>query len=318
MSVQSGVDGVARISDMNMAHIENVDLIQLRLIEALAEHGSVSAAAQAIGLSQSAGSHALAKLRTQFGDPLFVRTSRGMRPTVAGERVGATVRGALRLLRDGFEAGEAFEPDRSGRVFRVYMSDVGQMVFLPGLLAHIKATAPGVSLRALPIPLRAQEAALESGEVDLAIGHFKSFAGGFYRRRLFRETYVCVARSDHPNFEDGMSIEGFREAEHAYADASGMAHDMLEEVLRRHGIARRISLTVPQFMVLPMVIAGSDLLVTMPERLAAEFAKLIRIKVMPLPVRTPGYDINLFWHRRAHNDPANKWLRRSFAKLFAD
>ncbi len=167
------------------------------------------------------------------------------------------------------------------------------MVFLPRLLAHRKSTAPGVRLRALPIPLRAQEAALESGEVDLAIGHFTAFAGGFHQRRLFRESYVCVARSDHPRFARGMSVEAFSRAEHAYADASGMAHELVEQVLRQHGIARRVSLTVPQFMVLPLVIAGSDLLVTMPGRLAEEFAKLIRIKVMPFPVRMPGYDIKL-------------------------
>jgi DNA-binding transcriptional LysR family regulator len=302
---------------MHMEKLRLLELTQLRLVEALADRGSVSAAAESLGLSQSAASHALARLRGLFDDPLFVRTSRGMEPTAAGERVAAAVRQAMAALREGLDAAGPFEPARSDRVFKVYMSDIAQMVFLPRLLAHLKATAPGIRLRACPIPLRSQEAALESGEIDLAIGHFTSLTTGFYQRRLFREKYVCIVRSGHPRFARGMSVEAFRQAEHGYADSSGIAHEQVEKVLAQHGIPRRLGLTVPQFMVLPLVIAGSDLVVTMPSRLAEAFARLIPIQVPPFPVRIPAFDIKLFWHQRAHKDAANKWLRDCFVRLFA-
>jgi len=318
VSRQCNVYAQIFMKGMSFMHIEDLDLTQLRLVEALAERRSVSAAAEALGLSQSAASHALARLRRLFDDPLFVRTSQGMEATSTGERVGRAVRAALDILRQELDASRSFEPARAGRVFKVYMSDIAQMVFLPKLLAHLKALAPGVSLRACPIPLRSQGMALESGEIDLAVGHFTSLRTGFYQRRLFREKYVCIARSDHPKFTRGMSVEAFRQVEHAYADSSGITHEQVDKVLAQHAIARRIGLTVPQFMVLPLVIAGSDLVVTMPSRLADEFAKLILIQVMPFPVRIPVFDIKLFWHQRAHKDAANKWLRDLFVRLFAE
>ncbi|CAM5372307.1 LysR family transcriptional regulator [Eoetvoesiella caeni] len=299
-------------------HIEQLEMTQLRLLEALAQTRNVSVAAEMIGLSQSAASHTLAKLRVLFDDSLFVRTSRGIEPTPFGMKVSAAAIAALKALRHGLEDEGPFDVIRSTRLFNLYMSDVGQMIFLPRLLAEIKRCSPGVTIRVFPVPVRNQSAALESGEIDLAIGHFTSLTTGFFQRRLFRESYVCVARSDHPRFVGGMSAEGFIKAQHATADSSGMAHETIEKELRKHRLNRDVVLTVPQFMVLPLVIESSDILVTMPRGLAEEFAKLISIKVMPTPIKIPSYDIKMYWHQRVHNEDGNKWLRRLFAKLFQE
>ncbi len=299
-------------------HDLDLDLTQIVLLASLGELNSLSASANRIGVSQSAASHALARLRRQLGDPLFVRTPTGLRATPYGESLSRASQAALETLRIGLESNRPFDPRTSTRTFNVYMSDVGQMVFLPRLLAHLGREAPGVSVQVRPIPLENQGAALQSGEVDLALGYFTTLSGGFRQRLLFRERYVCVSRRDHPQFRRGMTREAFRAVPHAATTSSGMGHALLERALQRADLEPPRRLAVPQFMVLPLVIANSDLLVVMPSRLAEEFAKLVPIQLMPLPVKIPTYDIRVFWHERYHHDRANRWLRELFATLFQE
>ena len=299
-------------------HVENLRMTQLMLLEALARTRSISAAAAHLGLSQPAASHALARLRRDSQDPLFVRTSAGMRVTPYGERLARSAADALAALRAALQANPGFDPRTSRRTFHVYMSDVGQMVFLPRLLARLERDAPGVRLRVRPVPTRDPQTLLEAGEVDLAVGYFTTLSAGFFQKRLFREHYVCAVRSDHPAFRSGMTLAAFRSVPHAFADSSGMAHELLERKLNAQRMKRDIKLYVPQFMVLPLVIAHSDLLVIMPGRLADEFAKLVPLKVMDLPAKVPPYDIKVFWHERFRHDPSNVWLREMFVELFSE
>jgi DNA-binding transcriptional LysR family regulator len=166
--------------------------------------------------------------------------------------------------------------------------------------------------------MRDAHLALEAGEVDLAVGHFNTLVAGFHQKTLFRERYVCVVRSGHANFVDGMTVEAFESSDHAVADSSGMAHELLERALASHGVRRSLRLVVPEFMVLPLIIEDSDLLVIMPNRLADQFAQLIPLQILPLPVSVSSYDIQIYWHERYHHDPANRWLRAAIAELFAD
>ncbi|HEY4773792.1 MAG TPA: LysR family transcriptional regulator [Xanthobacteraceae bacterium] len=299
-------------------HIDDFEFTEIRLIAELSELRKLSAAAARLGLSQSAASHALARLRRRVGDPLFIRSSTGFCPTPYGERLGAAAREALKILLDGFASNPSFDPLVTTRRFNIFLSDVGQMVFLPKLLALMQEKAPNASLRACPIPLEEPGAALASGEVDLAVGLFTTLTSGFHQSPLFREHYVCVVRADHPNFRSGMSFEGFAASPRAWADASGMAHADLEAELRKQGIAGKVRLVVPQFMVLPLVVANSDLVVLMPSRLAKCFSSLVSIKILRTPVPLRPYDIKVYWHDRFHHDPANRWLRRSFVELFRE
>jgi DNA-binding transcriptional LysR family regulator len=301
---------------MRLMHVEDLDLTKIRLLAALADTRKLSAAAARLGLSQSAASHALAKLRDQLGDALFVRTATGLSPTPFGEQLAEAARAALHLLRDGLEANRRFDSKTTTREFTVFMSDVGQMVLLPKLLAFMKEEAPNAILRACPVPLEQPGAALASGEVDLAVGFFTTLVGGFRQSLLFKESYSCVVRTDHPGFAAGMSLEAFRAAARAMADATGMSHAVMEHQLARHGIHGTPKLRVPHFMVLPLVIAKSDLLVVMPSRLAETFSSLVPLKVMQPPVSLPEFDIGVYWHERFHDDPANRWFRRAFVKLF--
>lgn len=302
---------------MHGVHMNDLDVSQIRLLAELLRLGNISAASRAIGLSQSAASHALAKLRQRLGDPLFTRTAKGLEPTPYGERLALAAREALEALVAGLASNRSFDPRTATRQYNVFMSDVGQMVLLPPLVAFLNSEAPGVTVRAVPIPLDNPGAALSAGEVDLAVGFFTSLTSGFLQSVLFRERYVCIVRAKHPRFRAGMTLDAFQRVEHAIADASGMAtHANVDRYLAKHNVRRKIVLRVPGFHVLPMIVANSDLLAIVAGRLADAFASRVPIEVLPTPVPMPAFDICVHWHQRYHHDPALVWLRRAFVRIF--
>jgi DNA-binding transcriptional LysR family regulator len=303
---------------MTDMHIDGLHLNQLRLVDALARNSNLGEAAEEIGLTQSAASHALARLREELHDPIFIRTSEGMRPTAYGIRLAASVRDALEALRAGLDRHPEFEARTSTRTFNVIMSDVSQMLYLPRLLSRIVAEAPGVTLRVHPLPAKAPHLVLESGEVDLAVGAFSRLIAGCRQKRLYREQYVCVVRRDHPQFTGGMTVEAFCSVPQAVVDPRGYVHERLDRWLTQQKARRSVKLQVPYFMSLPLVIAQSDLLVVMAGRVAKAYAEMLPIKIMAPPVKLPTYDPRLFWHERFHRDPANRWLRGIYIELFGD
>jgi DNA-binding transcriptional LysR family regulator len=300
---------------MNMT---DLDLNLLRVFDAIATEGSVTVAGERIGLSQPAMSNALARLRQLFDDPLFVRTPRGMRPTPFAQQLSQPVREALRLIQGALQQHAGFEPRSSNNTFRFYMSDIGEMVFLPGLLERVKRDAPGVKIEVVRIPIKDIHAALEAGEIDLAIGFLPGLTTGMRQQPLFREHYVCMLRADHPVIGAKISVKQFREAAHVLVSYAGTGHQVIEETFVAEGLTARIAARVPHFLVVPMILARTDLIVTVPSRVAAVFARLGNFKVLKLPLSMPSFEVRLHWHQRFHQDPANRWLREVMTDLYAE
>ena len=238
-----------------------------------------------------------------------------MLPTPYGEQLCEAGRGALRLLREGVRGGRGFDPASSNRIFTLFMSEAGQIVVLPQLLAYLREVAPGVRLRVNRVPDTNPGQALEQGEVDMAIGHITTMTTGFHQRVLLKEQYACIASNDNRRFRDGMTLDAYRAAPHAIADGSGMAHWLIDRQLELRGIRRQIGLVVPEFLALPLVIPGSELVATMPKRVAEKFAQLLPIRTMEMPIEVEAYDVLLLWHERAHADAANRWLRQALARI---
>jgi DNA-binding transcriptional LysR family regulator len=307
----------------NMIYIQNMDITNLdlnllRAFDAIATEGSVTVAGERIGLSQPAMSSALARLRQLFGDPLFVRTPRGMRPTPFAQQLAQPVREALRLIQGALQQHAGFDPRSSGNTFRFYMSDIGEMVFLPGLLERVKRDAPGVKIEVLRIPTKDIHAALEAGEIDLALGFLPGLTSGMRAQPFFREHYVCMLRADHPVIGATISAKQFREAAHVLVSYAGTGHQVIEETYVAEGLNARIAARVPEFLVVPMILARTDLIVTVPSRVAAVFAQLGNFKVLKLPLRMPSFEVRLHWHERFHQDPANRWLREVMTELYLE
>ena len=172
------------------------------------------------------------------------------------------MRQALGLIEATLAGRAAFEPATTDRVFRLHMSDIGEMVFLPPLLERLHRIAPGARVETRSTPQEEIEAALAAGELDLAVGFLPGLRPPLRNARLFVDPYVCMMRAGHPRIGDALTRKLFLEASHALVASIGAGHRVIEETLLEHGLSRRIALRVPHFMVVPMILERTDLVVT--------------------------------------------------------
>jgi hypothetical protein len=187
-------------------------------------------------------------------------------------------------------------------------------IFLPTLLARLNRIAPGVRIRTLPMPTEAAQDALKSGEVDLAIGNLPDFRAGFYQQRLFPDRYVCAVRRDHPQIGQRLTARQFAAASHAIAMPAGTGHGIILRTLMEHGLEHRIVLQVQNFLVLPNIVATTDLLAIVPHSVGSQLSRYNDIKLLPVPIPIPPFDIKQCWHERFHDDAGNRWLRQQFVE----
>src|SRR3954468_6646559 len=300
---------------ITIVNIQDVDLNLLRVFDAVLRERAVTAAAARLGLTQPAVSNALARLRAVFGDALFVRTPAGMEPTPFARGVAEPVRQALALLESALSHGPGFDPGSSTRAFRFYMSDLGQVEFLPPLVERMQREAPGVRLEAAALDVEDIADALGTGALDLAIGFLPGLGPPVRRRALFRDPYMCLMRADHPI--KTLTKRKFLDASHALVTYRG-GHRVVEEALERAGLARRIALRLPHFTVVPMVLERTDLICTLPARVARVFERRGKLKSLPPPVPIAVADVGVHWHERFEADQGNRWLREQIVDLFAD
>jgi DNA-binding transcriptional LysR family regulator len=297
---------------MNDMHIGSFDLNLLLALDALLAERNVTRAATRIGLTQSAASHALARLRKLTGDELLVRGRGGMVPTMRAEAMRAPLRRALEDLAGTLSPPPAFDP-KTARV-RIFIgtSDYAELVLLPGIMARLAREAPGVELRVLALggdPF----AELSSGKLDLAIMPAPADeAPGIRGRRILRDRFVCIARRGHPLADrKSLTIARFVAASHALISPWGMEGGLVDDALARLGLQRRVAVAVPHFLVAPHIVASSDLLLTVAERIAEVLVKPLRLAVLspPAELGLTGFTVSTFWHERTHDDPARRWLR---------
>ena len=298
-------------------NIQGFDLNLLRVFDAVLRDHSVTAAARHLGLTQPAVSNALARLRALLEDALFVRTPSGMDATPFARELAEPVRQALALLESALAHGPGFDPATSTRAFRFYMSDLGQVEFLPPLVERAQRVAPGLRLEAVALEVEDISDALAAGAIDLAVGFLPGLGPPVRRQPLFRDRYVCLMRADHPAAGARLTRKAFLEASHALVSYKG-GHRVIEEALERTGLARKIALRVPHFTVVPMVLERSDLILTLPSRVARVYQQRGNFKSLPPPVPIAPADVAVHWHGRFERDPGNRWLREIIVELFAE
>ncbi|MGH8175767.1 MAG: LysR family transcriptional regulator [Steroidobacter sp.] len=299
--------------------ISDVDLNLLVVFDALLRTRSVTGAARTLGMSQPATSFALNRLRKLFGDPLFVRTARGVAPTPYAEGLAAPLEAILDRIRSDLLQPPTFDAATAERSVTFNMQDIGELVFLPRLLQHLMTQAPGMHVRTVNLPLPQIEPAMRSGEVDLSLGVFPDLASAaLYQQRLFAHSFVCIVRADHPAIGAGMTRKQFREGWHAIVHSAGHMNDSLESELRTQGLTRRVSVRIEHFLAVPTILGQSDLIFTVPYAIGASLAKLGDIRLVRPPFKAQPRDVKQYWHSRFHHDPANRWLRGVVTDLFLD
>ena len=298
--------------------IEKIDLNVLVVFAAMLERGSVTRAGIALGLSQPAMSAALKRLRAQFGDPLFVRTGHGMRPTPRALQAAEPVKRVLETVKTEILQAPAFDPTTATRSFALITPDIGEVVFLPRLLTYAEQHAPGIDFKSFAISSPGAGDALEAGMADLAIGYFPDLARPrFHQRRLFKNSFVCIVRTDHPQIGSQLTMEAFLRASHAVVRPAGRTH-VFDAFLEKRGMQRRVRAEIGHFMSLLTIIAASDLIATVPLDIGEVFSRMAKIRLLPPPIQPPRFDLRQYWHNRVHADAANMWLRRTVRELIHD
>lgn len=286
----------------------------LQLFLLLHEGGSVTRAAEQLGQSQPTVSIWLRQLRDVLGDPLFIRTSQGMRPTPRAEALVAPIRQVLDGLREIAAPPPAFDPSVTTRCFRICMTDASHITLLPAILAKLRISAPQARLEVDRIGPETGERLL-SGEADVALGLVPELEAGFYQQALYDQEWVCLVNKSHPRIGKVLTLEAYAREGHVGV-ISGTGHRLQQDALQRARITRRMVLEIPGFLGLGAIIATTDLIVTLPRHIGMTLAGLNGLRLLPCPLPVEGFSVKLHWHARFHHEPANQWLRGLCAALF--
>ncbi|KAF1023243.1 MAG: PCP degradation transcriptional activation protein [Paracidovorax wautersii] len=298
--------------------LRDIDLNLLVVFHEVMATGGISPAARRLGLSQPAASNALARLRQSLGDELFVRAGARMQPTALAVQLAGPVEAALALLQDGLRYRAAFDPATDTRHFRVAMTDVGEVYFLPRLLPLLQARAPGVRLHAVQATGAALKAGLQDGSIDLALGPFEDMPASFFQQRLFRQSCVCLFNQAHAFAQTPpRTLAAYRQARHLSVANAASPYVEIQARMEKAGIAMARHDQVSSFLTAPFVVATSDCVVTVPLKLAEHFADSLALRWIE-PPRLPTLATHCFWHQRVHQDAGHARLRGLIAERFAD
>ena len=293
-----------------------LDLDWLSVFIQIYKTQSVSRAALSLGLEQAGASNVLNKLRRHFDDPLFCRTSVGMEPTSRAQAIYPDLLEAQARLEKARGAARDFVPSEAKRSFRICMTDISEIVLLPRLINHLQHTAPGVIVEADKISQDSRRR-LEAGDLDLAVGFTPDLEAGFYQQALFAQDFVCLASENHPRIRAKLTRKGFGAEGHISVTSSGTGHSIVDKVLSKNKVERRVVLRVHSFLGVARIVAQTELLVIVPRLLGQALALQERIQMLQPPVPLPTYKVKQHWHERFNTDPGNRWLRQTMTSLFS-
>jgi DNA-binding transcriptional LysR family regulator len=294
-----------------------LDLDWLSVFVQVFKTQSVSRAALNLGMEQASASLVLNKLRKHFDDPLFCRTSAGMEPTPRAQHIYPDILEALVRLDKARGSRGEFVPKLSSREFRIGMTDISEIVLLPRLINFLQESAPGIIVEADKISPDSRRR-LESGDLDLAVGFTPDLDAGFYQQALFAQDFVCLASSNHPRIRGKLSKKTFAAEWHILVMSSGTGHSIVDKVLSKHGVERRVVLRVHSFLGVARIVSQTELLVIVPRFLGRALALQENVQVLEPPVLLPPYQVKQHWHERFHEDVGNVWLRETMISLFSD
>ena len=295
--------------------MKNLDVRVLAVLHELQRTANVSHAAQNLGLSQSAVSMTLARLRRHFNDPLFVRTSRGMEATPYAVELLVQLKEASERLESALGHRSKFDPATSDRMFHLVTADLSQITILPPLAKRLAEIAPSVriDLKFLTADL---PRLLESGEADLAVAMIPQMGAGFCQQRFFASKFHCAVREGHPRVKGPLTLDQFQKESHISVTTYGIGYESLERALQSKKIRRNIGMRLPSFWGISEIIAATDYVAVVPGWFSQILAENRRVKIWPLPFSIPGYEVTLNWHERYTRDPGHQWLRATVQGLF--
>ena len=296
-------------------HLAKLDLNLLVALDALLSERSVTRAALVVGISQSAMSHALSRLRTTFADELLTRVPNGMRPTPRALALLAPMRAALAQIQELTAAQATFDPATADVTFSLGIPDSTEVLLMPQLVARLQSVAPSVKLLLHTTDRHRILEDLDSGRVDLGIGVFDQGQTHHKRRILNKESYLCVFNAELVGVTPPISLDDYVRLPHLLTSLVESAHGVVDEALAKVGRTRTIALTSPRFNAMPFVVRQAPVIATMHSRLARFFGESMGLAVSPAPVDLPDVSISMIWHSSNDAVPGQRWLRDTILAL---
>lgn len=297
-------------------HLSRVNLNLFVVFDAIVSEGSVTAAADKLNLSQPAVSHALARLRELLDDPLFERRGQALLPTATARALMPSVRAALRTLERAVRESSAFDPARSERRFTLGIRNVAEGLVLPQLMSSVAGETAAVDIVAVRTEAAQLEADLVAGRLDAALEVAVSTSAAIRRELFWSDPLVVLARPGHPAIgRGGLELDTYLAQGHVQVSARPRGAGLEDTALRKLGLERRIRLRCKDYTAACRIVAGTDLLATLPARYAEVVNAPAGNRVWPLPFEAPPLHSYLYWHAGADNDASNRWLREALLGL---
>jgi DNA-binding transcriptional LysR family regulator len=299
-------------------NIGTVNLNLLLMLDALLVERHVSRAARRLGLSQPAVSNALGQLRVLFADPLLVRTGGKMVPT---ERALALARPLAEVLA-GVEAvlagPGAFDPRTADRRFVIAATDFVEFVLMPRLLGRLGREAPRIRLQIVAWPHHRVPPTLETGDVDLMIGFFPEAPAHHHLASLFPDEFVCIVRKNHPRVGARLTLKAYTELSHVLVTPESEGPGVVDTELAKRGLQRTVGLRISHFLMVPGIIAVTDMVAAVSRRVAEEAARRLPLRILPPPLPLPRGTVRQVWHERTESSAAHAWLRGTVEAIARD
>lgn len=305
------------MSDINEIKLRQLDLTLLTVFSEAMRHRKLTMVAERLGLTQSAISHSLKRLRRAFDDELFMRRPFGVEPTQRAHDIAERVERIIMLSREVVGATEPFNPVSSKRVFRIAGADQQVALFAPKLIQTLLQDAPSVRLSFRPQMRKEAIKSLADGELDIAIGLLRAPGTDYESRLLFEENYRVLARLGHPAIKRRLTLKTYLELDHVLVSFGGDLRGIVDASLAKLGKSRRVIASVPSFFPAFAVVAETDAVATVPARMAALYRPRFGLVCHEPPLALRSFVVNALWHRRNSNDPGLRWLLDQLAAVAA-
>ncbi len=303
------------MSELSTSELRRLDLTLLLVFLGLLRHRKALDVAAELGLTQSAISQSLKRLREIFGDELFLRRPHGMEPTATALALEAPVAAAVNALRGALGAARAFDPATATGLVRVAALDAEQAVLVPPLAARLRRLAPGLTLSVLPLGRGEAMDALAEGRADLALGYVWDLPEAISSDSLYSESFLVAGLPSAVPHAPRIDIDSYCTADHVLISPGGDLRGVVDRQLETIGKSRRIILGLPAFLPALAAVAASGALVTLPARVALAFAPGFGLVTAEPPVPVRAFPVSAFWHRRNDADPRTIWIRQQLGEL---
>ncbi len=298
------------MSELSTSELRRLDLTLLLVFLGLLRHRKALDVAAELGLTQSAISQSLRRLRDIFGDELFLRRPHGMEPTATALALEAPVSAAVDALRGALGAARSFEPATATGLVRVAALDAEQAVLIPPLVARLSRLAPGLTLSVLPLGRGAAMEAMAEGRADLALGYVWELPDTIFGETLYDESFLVAGRPEALPQAPHISLDDYCAADHVLISPGGDLRGVVDDQLAGMGQSRRVILGLPAFLPALAAVAASGALVTLPARVARAFAPGFGLVTAEPPITVRRFPVSVFWHRRNDSDPKTTWIRQ--------